>query len=33
VPAEYQEDFRATTASLWRELDLYQQTHFASNAD
>jgi murein DD-endopeptidase MepM/ murein hydrolase activator NlpD len=23
VPAEYQEDFRATTESLWRQLDLY----------
>jgi murein DD-endopeptidase MepM/ murein hydrolase activator NlpD len=24
VPAEYQEDFRAVTATLWRQLDLYQ---------
>ena len=32
VPAEYQADFRATTATLWRQLDLYQQsTTTASN--
>jgi murein DD-endopeptidase MepM/ murein hydrolase activator NlpD len=29
VPAEYRDDFRATTEILWRELDLYQETHFA----
>src|SRR5213075_3205889 len=26
VPAEYQEDFRAATASLWRQLDLYDDS-------
>lgn len=26
VPAEYEEDFRATTASFWRQLDLYDNS-------
>ena len=26
VPAQYEDDFRATTATLWRQLDLYQHT-------
>jgi hypothetical protein len=26
VPAEYQEDFRAATASLWQQLDLYDDS-------
>jgi hypothetical protein len=26
VPPEYQEDFRAATASLWRQLDLYDSS-------
>ncbi len=25
VPAQYQDDFRSTTATLWRQLDLYDQ--------
>lgn len=33
VPAEYHEDFQAQSATLWRQLDLYQQTRLASTAD
>jgi murein DD-endopeptidase MepM/ murein hydrolase activator NlpD len=30
VPAEYTTDFETTAASLWRQLDLYQQAHVAA---
>lgn len=33
VPAEYQDDFKAATATLWHQLDLYEQTRFAATAD
>jgi len=33
IAQEYRDDFRASTASLWRQLDLYQGTLLASNAD
>jgi murein DD-endopeptidase MepM/ murein hydrolase activator NlpD len=33
VPAQYQEDFKATTASLWRQLDLYSSGTSAVAAD
>jgi murein DD-endopeptidase MepM/ murein hydrolase activator NlpD len=33
VPAEYQEDFRAVTATLWRQLDLYQSENATVAAD
>ena len=26
VPAEFHDDFGTVTATLWRQLDLYQQT-------
>jgi murein DD-endopeptidase MepM/ murein hydrolase activator NlpD len=33
VPPEYQADFEATTATLWRQLDLYVETRLASAAE
>jgi murein DD-endopeptidase MepM/ murein hydrolase activator NlpD len=33
VPPEYQADFKATTATLWHQLDLYQRTQFAGVID
>jgi murein DD-endopeptidase MepM/ murein hydrolase activator NlpD len=33
VPPQYQEDFKATTASLWRQLDLYSNGTSAVAAD
>jgi murein DD-endopeptidase MepM/ murein hydrolase activator NlpD len=33
VPAEYQHDFHATMAPLWRQLDLYEQAYLAAAAD
>jgi murein DD-endopeptidase MepM/ murein hydrolase activator NlpD len=33
VPAEYQEDFRTVTATLWAQLDLYEGEHAAAAAD
>jgi murein DD-endopeptidase MepM/ murein hydrolase activator NlpD len=33
VPAEYFDDFKAQSASLWQQLDVYQQNRFAGNRD
>jgi murein DD-endopeptidase MepM/ murein hydrolase activator NlpD len=33
VPAEYETDYEANAAPLWRQLDLYQQAHVAATAD
>jgi murein DD-endopeptidase MepM/ murein hydrolase activator NlpD len=33
VPAEYHDDFRATTATLWRQLDLYENTAASAAAN
>jgi murein DD-endopeptidase MepM/ murein hydrolase activator NlpD len=33
VPAQYQDDFRAATATLWRQLDLYESTAASAAAN
>jgi murein DD-endopeptidase MepM/ murein hydrolase activator NlpD len=33
VPAEFQEDFKATTATLWRQLELYSTGNATVAAD
>ena len=33
VPAQFQDDFKSTTATLWQQLDLYDETRFAATGD
>lgn len=33
VPAEYRDDFQARSATLWHQLDLYDDTRFAATGD